>query len=409
MGGSEAPHAGVVASRLMKASRDVLESAKAELAMRREGTLRDVEMASAEWRNGIAKALDQFFAHHELPGTTWRLRWRGGPAEEPANLLARATTTFGLDAILVIDLPHHHMFAKAFRLGDLEKGAHLRLPTTMGLIGKRTELKSTPLDAFLLTEVTISPEKASFVLRRPGKPPQAGVEVAVRAEGQSRALAKPLGLGNDDAGETIVLEGVETTLAQKILGKLEDSMKELARGRRHLDKAVFEGVHVRELERPANLAARFIETVAPLTREMWRRCATSTELVLKHELGGGRREEIYIERKELTQKFADLDEKRRAYFESLALEQEEITEHAVTAQIVVGELSLEDEEEDKRPTLPPPPKGKAGTRNTPPKPVAVVTPPPANANSGAAGTAPKTETKPIPLALAITQLANSSS
>jgi hypothetical protein len=377
MGGSEAPHAGIVAARVMKAAQNVLEAAKMEIGHRRDGTLRDLEASSAEWRNGIARALDTFFGGHELPGTTWRLRWKGGPADEPANLLARATTTFAFDAIVGVDLPTHHMFGKAFKLGDLEKGAHLRLPTTTGLIRKGTELKSTPLDAFVVTEVTISPEKSSFVLRRPGKPPQAGVEVIVRAEGQSRALAKALGVGTDDASETIVLDGVEQTMAQKVLGKLEDSLKELARGRRHLEKAMFEGKLVRDLERPANLAARFIETVAPLTREMRRRGATTTELVLKHELGGGRREEIYIERKELTQRYADLDEKHRAFFESLGLDQEDITESAVTAQVMIGELVSDDaeDEDDKRPTLPPPPPGSK-----------------------------KSEPKAIPLALALTQL-----
>jgi hypothetical protein len=374
----------VVATRVLKASRDVLEAAKVEIVHRREMTLRDVEAATAEWRHGISKAIDAFLAGHELPGTQWRLRWKGGPAEEPANLLCRATTTFGLDALLVVDLPHHHMFAKAFKVGDLERGCHLRLPTTTGLIGKRTDLKSTALDTFVVTEVTISPEKSSFVLRRPGKPPQAGVEVVVRAEGQVRSLAKALGVGTEDSTETIVLDGIETSMAQKVLAKLEDSLRELARGRRHLEKALYEGQLVRDLERPAHLAARFIETVAPLTREMRRRGATTTELVLKHELGGGRREEIYISRKELTQRYADLDAKRRAYFEPLGLEQEDITDSAVTAQTIVGELiseSDDDEELAKAPTIPPPPPVNGNTSSKP------------------------TEGKVIPLALALTQLA----
>src|SRR5688572_7630221 len=62
LGGSDAPHAGVVASRVLKAARDVLESAKLEIGHRREATLREVENATAEWRNGIGKALDGFFA-----------------------------------------------------------------------------------------------------------------------------------------------------------------------------------------------------------------------------------------------------------------------------------------------------------------------------------------------------------
>src|SRR5687767_5222310 len=128
----------------------------------------------------------------------------------------------------------------------------------------------------------------------------------------------------------IVLDGLETTMAKNVAGKLEEAFVELARGPRRLESAAYEGGNVRSIERPIALARRLIENVAPLTHELRRRAATTSELVLKCELGGGRREEIYVERRELIDCYRELDDDRRRLFDVLGLERTDLADAEIT-------------------------------------------------------------------------------
>jgi hypothetical protein len=344
---AEAPQLGVVASQLVKAAHPVFEAAKAEITLRRDATLREVETQMVEHRDTIPKALEAFFAGHELPGMSSRFLWKGGPGDEPGALVTRVSTAFGLEALLTVELPPASLFHRAFKLGELDKGARLRLQTASGWIRKGTELKSAPIDLFTLTEAAISPESASFVLRRPGKPPQPGVEVVLRAEGQLGPIMRSVGPGGEPADDPIALDGVETTMAKKVLSRVEEELRALARsGGRHLEKATFEGASVRDLERTTALARRFIDAVAPLTHEMRRRASSASELALKCELASGRREELYVDRKQLIACFHDLDDERRAFFDVLGFEHD-VVEGEVTSRVSIGSLPLPAETDDE--------------------------------------------------------------
>jgi hypothetical protein len=329
--GAEASPVAVVASRVVKAALPVLDGARGEIAQRRDAALREIETRGAELRRAIPGTLDAFFSANELPGTAWRFEWKAGPGDERACLMTPITTTFGLEALLEVDVPATSLFARAFKLADLAKGILVRVPTAAGWMKKGTELKPTLLDSFFVTEVMISPVRASFVLRRPGKAPLPGLEIVVRSEGHIGSRLRPLPAAGEPVEDPVLLDGLESTAAMTIAGKLEEHMVELAKGRRRLERATFEGGNVRALERPATLAKRLIETVAPLTHELRRRAATSTELVLKCELGSGRREEIYVERRELIDCYRDLDDERRAIFDVLGLERD-LAESAVTTE-----------------------------------------------------------------------------
>jgi hypothetical protein len=76
---------------------------------------------------------------------------------------------------------------------------------------------------------------------------------------------------------------------------------------------------LRDVARPGRIAEKLIDLVAPTVRELRRRSAPTGELILKRELGGGRREEIFLRRVELTSQWAALGPGRRTLFDAWGL------------------------------------------------------------------------------------------
>ena len=67
------------------------------------------------------------------------------------------------------------------------------------------------------------------------------------------------------------------------------------------------------------MVERLVEKMAPVVREIARHSLSPNELVLKRLLDNGRREEIFVSRQELEQKFEGLGDPWRALFVTLGL------------------------------------------------------------------------------------------
>jgi hypothetical protein len=70
---------------------------------------------------------------------------------------------------------------------------------------------------------------------------------------------------------------------------------------------------------PAAVAERLIGQLAPVVSEIAARSGAPGELVLRRDVGGGRREEVYVTKAELCEKVMVLPPSRRAAFERLGL------------------------------------------------------------------------------------------
>src|SRR3990172_8101500 len=129
------------------------------------------------------------------------------------------------------------------------------------------------------------------------------------------------GLGEEGAPSTdeIVLEGEDAATLQRLWAMIDAAAGDLVGKRRRLLRAAFDGVPVEEIERPARLAEKIVASIAPLVGEMRARGAAGTGLVLKRDLGNGRREELYVARAEITRKWAELAAPRRAIFDAFDL------------------------------------------------------------------------------------------
>jgi hypothetical protein len=80
------------------------------------------------------------------------------------------------------------------------------------------------------------------------------------------------------------------------------------------------------VDHPSQIAEAILTAVAPLVREMRMRSRVPGELILKRDLGGDRREEIFVPRQALWNKMADLAPRHRQLFESIGISNEATTE-----------------------------------------------------------------------------------
>lgn len=308
-----------VAVRLLQSAKQVLEAARSELTHRRDAALAEVDNLTVEGRNNINQALEGFLSSGGFPGTVFRMRWKGGIAEEPAKAQTKLSTRFGLEAILEIEVPLSHAFAHPLKVGDLDKNVAIKLPAPGSWLHRGPQLRREVLDGYYVTEMEISPERAAMVLRKSNKHASAGLEVLVRAEDQAAMTVKRLAEEGAPSTDEIVLEGEDAATLQRLWAMIDAAAGDLVGKRRRLLRAAFDGVPVEEIERPARLAEKIVASIAPLVREMRARGASATELVLKRDLGNGRREELYVARAEIARKWAELAAPRRAIFDAFDL------------------------------------------------------------------------------------------
>jgi len=100
---------------------------------------------------------------------------------------------------------------------------------------------------------------------------------------------------------------------------IEGELRELIGHRNRLVWARLDDTDAEDLERPGELAENLLMALAPIIREIRVRSRVPGELVLKRDLSNGRREELFVPRKELESKYASLSYEYRACFNAVGL------------------------------------------------------------------------------------------
>ena len=98
-----------------------------------------------------------------------------------------------------------------------------------------------------------------------------------------------------------------------------DSTLDLAMRRQAMTTATFDSKPLKEIEEPQTIANKIINVLAPIVQEIARRSGAPGELVLRRDLGEGRREEIYITKAELHEKVLTLPATLRPVFDPFEL------------------------------------------------------------------------------------------
>ena len=113
--------------------------------------------------------------------------------------------------------------------------------------------------------------------------------------------------------------------------------------------ATFDDKPLREIEEPQAIANKLINVLAPVVQEIARRSGAPGELVLRRDLGEGRREEIYITKAELNEKVLTLPTTLRPVFDPFELSEGPRSPRAPAPSepIMLDNVEYEEEEPTK--------------------------------------------------------------
>jgi hypothetical protein len=189
-----------------------------------------------------------------------------------------------------------------------------------GLLRRGARPRRVPLDKLILTTLHVTPAGTLVGLRNKPGPGGAGFDLALAAgedhTGEIRRVdpeqpgpaEPPVPIGVDD------LPGIV-----RLIDALREASRDLQSHLGRLERVVYGDGSATEGDAPPEVAKRLVELVAPEAAEITRRGSSRAELALKHDLGGGRREEIYIARDELARQLDRLSPAARAVFAPLDL------------------------------------------------------------------------------------------
>ena len=225
-------------------------------------------------------------------------------------------TAFGLRWRVDLGIPSGHAFAGEAPMERLAPHVEVHAPEQTGWLKKEVKLKAQRLDRLVLTEAMDDGHSVTLMLRTDATgaqgldfevDPKAGSATATRAGPNGDPSAGAFDLPAEDVpGLVGFAEKVRTAAAELTATRLADAT-----------------LAERELKQEP-VFARFVEQLiafmAPIVQEVSRHSLTSTELVLRRLITRERREEIFVAKSTLREKFQPLRPERRELFDRLGLD-----------------------------------------------------------------------------------------
>ncbi|HEY5945555.1 MAG TPA: hypothetical protein VIV40_08685, partial [Kofleriaceae bacterium] len=262
--------------------------------------------------DAVLHALRPFFDHHQLPNAKWIMSWdvRGADVRADAVMTAgRLTASF----ILQVET-----LRSAIRVGDLAEGVVVHM-MKKGLLGKA---KPAPVD--LSRYVMVSFEKTGaneHIVTLKEKPDRAsqGLRFMVNDNTATWQSMSPSG---DAETEANPLDFEDVDGIRRLGEGASKMLKDLVNHRTLVDLQLG-GQPLSRLPEPRVAPMEVLQQLTPLSRTIRERSRVSGELVLKRDVGGGRREELFVPRAQLAHQFAKLPMEYRKPFEDMGVSSED--------------------------------------------------------------------------------------
>ncbi len=291
------------AAEVMAATRAIVERERGEVERSWAGELQQAERLVDDACGAAYQALEALLLRFTPPETA--VSWRLVADAEGYDAIVRLSTRIGLEAQFGVAVPPTHAWSRLRRVADVAPGGTLRVP------------RPVRLDKLYVSEAVVEPERVSLWLRRQPRT-STGVRLAVSSEtGDAEVqLLDELGQPHGDVYE---LDGDERAPVHALASALLDGTFDLALRRQLMTGAALAGNTLRGRFEPRDVAQRIIAAYAPIVSEVSRRSCAPDELMLRRDLGGGRREALFITRHELTSRIARIPPSLRTLFDPFEL------------------------------------------------------------------------------------------
>lgn len=261
--------------------------------------------------DAVVKALGEFFGTHQLPKSQWIMSWDVRGAEAQADAIA---TCGKLQAAFSLS---PEPYRGPIRVEQLADGVVVHM-MKRGVFGKA---KPAPIDLGKYVVVAFERNGTEIVitLRENANRTAAGLRFAVQADGATWVSITPAG---DAEGMPNELDSEDVAPVRQLGERAYATLKGLLAKRRLVDLTLG-GRAIADLDDPRAVPLELLSQLTPLSRSLREKSRVHGELVLKRDVGDGRREELFVPRATLAQQYARLPYEYRRPFEEMGITAEE--------------------------------------------------------------------------------------
>jgi len=309
---------GTVAQKIAVAAKQAIVEAKRQIETRIQ-TL-EAQASPQSIADQILKALRPFYDEHQLPNATWIMSWDVRGKDPAANAVATAGR---IAAMFKLRPDPYH---QPIRVDSLADGIVVHM-MKKGVFGKA---KAAPIDlgSYVVVAFDKSAREQIITLKEQASRPSPGLRFAVDDRG---ATWTAITMAGDADGEENPLDNEDEPPVRRLVERTVAAFKDLATHRTLVDLTLG-GTAIAELEEPRIVPLEMLNQLKPLARSIRERSKVSGELVLKKDIGDGRREELFVPRATLAHQFARLPADYRRPFEEMGISGEE-TQPAITLPV----------------------------------------------------------------------------
>jgi hypothetical protein len=269
--------------------------------------------------DGVIKALRPFFEEQQLPNAKWIMSWDVRGAEPSANAVAtagRISASFTLAP---------DPYRAPIRVEQLCEGVVVHM-MKKGVFGKA---KPAPIDLgkYVVVAFERNAHETMVALKENANKSAQGLRFAVTEVGATWVSITAAG---DADGEANPLDPEDVRPVRALAEKANAALKDLLLRRTLVDLSLG-ATALSDLEEPRIIPLELLAQLTPLARTIREKSRASGELILKRDIGDGRREELFVPRATLAAQFARLPAEYRRPFEDMGITNEE-----TSPAIVIG-------------------------------------------------------------------------
>lgn len=305
-------------SQIAAGARAVVDGAIRELESRVGSEVGQSGHIVDKARETSASAIEQFLERHAPPESRLCLQLTANPEANVGHVTL--ITPYGMNAVFGVAIPASHVWARPRRVADLAAHVEIQMPKEAGFLSKRVEMAALRLERLFISDVTFA-ERSGVLRLRKGPGSGSGYEMHIDLETGVSLSSRPVredGTIEDQQQPQLLLGNDQATILSLWQGVVQSAV-DLMHLRQRMVSASFNGRPLLELDSPRVVAEALVSHMAPVISEISRRSGAPGELVLRRNLGEGRREETYCTHAELLEKIMILPPDMRSVFSSLHL------------------------------------------------------------------------------------------
>jgi hypothetical protein len=308
--GKNAPTSQQTAHRVMAMSRQAIAASKREVQQRAEALGQEPRNERAVER--VREAMALLFEQQALPGTAWAVRWEAGASGAHAEAAAQAGR-FRTSYDLALEAPWNGPVKVALLVDELR----VALPRKRLFSEPRPGMVS--LEKCALVRFERSADRHFLVLRGHVSKPSPGWSVVLSDPEQAGVIVTPIDADGQPIAGAIAVDGEDAAALYHLGEVVSEALSALRHGKRRLREMRLGDSVLEQIGDPAIVGQAILSQLAPLIRQTRAKSRVPGELIVKRDIGDGRREELFIPRAALERRFTALPPEYRRYFDDAGL------------------------------------------------------------------------------------------